>query len=105
LQKFYIKFKCGAGTGNPSGEHEFTLVFSGVRVARSLVFCVVICRSVYGCTCPDNTYLSGDRCVAIDKCGSCNLIVGQFSTNLAVRDDKYAWHWSFVDEITITCQC
>jgi hypothetical protein len=33
--------------------------------------------TVDGCTCPDNTYLSGDRCVAIDKCGSCNLIVGQ----------------------------
>jgi hypothetical protein len=43
---------------------------------------------VDGCTCPDDTYLSGDRCVAIDKCGSCNLTVGQFSTNLAVRNDK-----------------
>jgi hypothetical protein len=35
---------CGAGTAYPSGAHEFTHptspVFSGVRVTRSLVFCV-----------------------------------------------------------------
>ena len=29
----------GTGTINPSGAHEFTTAFSGVRVARSLVFC------------------------------------------------------------------
>jgi len=32
---------CVAGTADPSGAPEFTLGFSGVRVARSLVFCVV----------------------------------------------------------------
>jgi hypothetical protein len=31
----------GAGTGYPSGAHELTLVFRGVPVARSLVYCVV----------------------------------------------------------------
>jgi hypothetical protein len=34
----------GAGTTSPSGSLEFTLCFSGVRVAQSLVFCVVFCR-------------------------------------------------------------
>ena len=32
---------CGAGPANPSGAHEFTPVFSGVCVVRSLVFCVI----------------------------------------------------------------
>jgi hypothetical protein len=31
----------GTGTAYPSGAPEFTLVFSGVRVTRSLYFCVV----------------------------------------------------------------
>ena len=33
---------CGAGTANNSGAHEFTTGFSGVRVARSLVLCVMV---------------------------------------------------------------
>ena len=33
---------CGAGTANP----DFTPVLRGVRVARSLVFCVLFCRSL-----------------------------------------------------------
>jgi hypothetical protein len=32
----------GAGTAYPSGAHEFTPVFSGVRVTRSLVLCVCL---------------------------------------------------------------
>jgi hypothetical protein len=56
----------GAGTAYPSGAPEFTPVFSGIRVARSLVLCVVfgitlfailsflifghcdVCPSIYG---------------------------------------------------------
>jgi hypothetical protein len=38
---------CGAGTAHSSGAHEFTPGFSGIRVARSLVFCVVICTSLF----------------------------------------------------------
>jgi hypothetical protein len=38
---------CGAGTANPSGAPEFTPVFSGVRVARSLLFCIMFCRSLF----------------------------------------------------------
>ena len=37
----------GTGIAIPSGEHEFTPGFSGVCVARSLVFCVVFCRSLF----------------------------------------------------------
>jgi len=33
----------GAETANPSGAHEFTSSFGGVRVARSLVFYVAFC--------------------------------------------------------------
>jgi hypothetical protein len=33
-------FRCGAGTAKTSGAHEFIAVFSGVRDARSLAFCV-----------------------------------------------------------------
>ena len=40
---------CGAGTTYPSGASEFNLDFSGVRVARSLVFCVVFCTSLSFC--------------------------------------------------------
>jgi hypothetical protein len=32
----------GAGTAYSSGEPDFNSVFSGVRVAQSVVFCVVI---------------------------------------------------------------
>ena len=35
----------GTGTAYPSGAHEFTTGFSGVRVARSLPFCIVFFRS------------------------------------------------------------
>jgi hypothetical protein len=38
---------CGAGTAYPSGAPEFTTCFSGVRVARSLAFSVVFCRSLF----------------------------------------------------------
>jgi hypothetical protein len=37
----------GTGTAYPFGAHEFTPVFSGVRVAQSLVFCVVHCKSSF----------------------------------------------------------
>ena len=37
----------GAGTAYPSGIPEFTLRFSGVRVAQSLVFCLVFCISTF----------------------------------------------------------
>ena len=36
-----------ARTAYPTGAHEFTPGFSGIRVARSLVFCVVICTSLF----------------------------------------------------------
>ena len=35
------------GTANASGAPEFTLGFSGVRVIRSLISCVVFCRSLF----------------------------------------------------------
>ena len=38
---------CGAGTANPSGAPVFTSVFSGVRVARSFVLCVIFCRLLF----------------------------------------------------------
>jgi len=40
----------GIGTTYPSGSHMSSLrtpVFSGIRVAWSLVFCVVFCRSLF----------------------------------------------------------
>jgi hypothetical protein len=37
----------GAGTAYPSGVPEFIPCFCGVRVARSLVFCVMFCRSLF----------------------------------------------------------
>jgi len=37
----------GEGTAYPSGAPEFTIGFSGDRVARSLVFCVVFCRPLF----------------------------------------------------------
>jgi hypothetical protein len=37
----------GAGTAYPSGAPEFISCFRGVRVARSLVFCVVFCSSLF----------------------------------------------------------
>jgi hypothetical protein len=38
---------CGAGTACPSGAHEFTPVFREIRVAWSLVSCVMFCRSLF----------------------------------------------------------
>ena len=38
---------CGEGTANPFGAPAFIPVLSRVRVARSLVFCVVFCRSLF----------------------------------------------------------
>jgi hypothetical protein len=38
---------CGDGTAYLSGAHEFTPIISGVRVARSLVFCVMFCRLLF----------------------------------------------------------
>ena len=35
------------GTVSPSGAYVFKPIISGVRVARSLVFCVVFCRSMF----------------------------------------------------------
>ena len=37
----------GAGTAYTSRAPEFTTVFSGVRVSRSLVLCVMVCRSLF----------------------------------------------------------
>jgi len=41
MLNFAILQACGAGTAHSSGTPEFTPGFSGVRVVRSLVFCVV----------------------------------------------------------------
>jgi hypothetical protein len=46
LESNTAEVTCGAGTASyPSGVPEFTPVFSGVLVARSLVFCLMLCRS------------------------------------------------------------
>ena len=37
----------GAGIANHSGAHEFTPNFSGVRVARWLIFGVLLCGSLF----------------------------------------------------------
>jgi hypothetical protein len=42
---------CGAETAYTFGAFEFTPVFSGVRVARSLVFCVMFYRSLFAPFC------------------------------------------------------
>ena len=39
---------CEAGTANHSGAHEVTMIFDGVRVAQSLVLCVMFCRILFG---------------------------------------------------------
>jgi hypothetical protein len=38
---------CGTGTAYPSGVPEFTPIFSGVCIARYLVFCVMFCKSLF----------------------------------------------------------
>ena len=42
-----VPMMSGAGIANPSEAPEFTPVFSGVRVAKPLVFSVVFCRSLF----------------------------------------------------------
>jgi len=37
----------GAGNAHSSGAAELTPVLSGVRVSRTLVLCVVFCRSLF----------------------------------------------------------
>ena len=37
----------GVATAYPAGAPAFPLVFSGVRVAQFVVFCVVFCRSLF----------------------------------------------------------
>jgi hypothetical protein len=37
---------CGAGNANPCEAHEFTPAFSGARVSRSSVFCIMFYRSL-----------------------------------------------------------
>jgi hypothetical protein len=37
----------GAGTAYLSGAHEFSPVFSWIRVTGSLIFCVMFCRSLF----------------------------------------------------------
>ena len=39
----------GAGSVYPSGEPEFIPAFHWVRVAVSLVFCVMFCSSLFAC--------------------------------------------------------
>ena len=61
MLNFAILQACGAGTAHSSGTPEFTPGFSGVRVVRSLVFCVfflwiivcpfghcIVCSLIYG---------------------------------------------------------
>ena len=50
----------GAGTMYPSGAHEFFPVFRRVRVARSFVFCVVFCRSMF-------VLFSFDQCIVCNS--------------------------------------
>ena len=38
---------CRAGTAYPSWAPDFTPVFSGVHIARSLVFCEIFCRTLF----------------------------------------------------------
>ena len=38
---------CGTGIANPSLTYEFTPVFSGVRIALSLVFRLLFCRLLF----------------------------------------------------------
>jgi hypothetical protein len=39
----------GVGTAYPSGASEYASLFSKVRVAQSLVFCVLLCGSLFFC--------------------------------------------------------
>jgi hypothetical protein len=54
---------CGAGTGYPSGIPDSIPGFIRVLVSRSLVFCVVFCRSLFA-FCP----FSLDHCIVCPPC-------------------------------------
>ena len=56
----------GTGTAYPVSAHEFTPVFGEVRVARSLVFCIMLCRSLFGFFGP---FSSGHCIVCPSNCG------------------------------------
>ncbi|CAC5407899.1 unnamed protein product [Mytilus coruscus] len=69
----------------------------GGLVYKSAISCINTCDNptadqscqdppVDGCTCPDNTFLNGDKCVTIDKCGSCRLNMGTGTSKLALGD-------------------
>ena len=45
--KFVTRVTRGVGTDYSFGAHEFTPAASGVRVAQSVLFCVVFCRSLF----------------------------------------------------------
>ena len=58
---------CGTGTAYPSGASQ---IFSGVRVARSLVFCVMFCKSLFVITSLISSNFSCNRL-------KINIIVGR----------------------------
>ncbi|XP_076105708.1 uncharacterized protein LOC143074038 [Mytilus galloprovincialis] len=69
----------------------------GGLVYKSAISCTNTCDNptadqncqdppVDGCTCPDNTFLNGDKCVTIDRCGSCRLDIGRGTSKLALGD-------------------
>jgi len=53
----------GAGIAYPSGAPEFTSMFSGVRVTRSLVLCVKVLRSLFV---PLSIFFSSLCCLSFD---------------------------------------
>jgi hypothetical protein len=61
----------GTGTAHSSGAHEFTPIFSGVHVTRSLVLCVFfVDRSFsfgYWVVCPSSIYTDSDYPLGIFK--------------------------------------
>jgi len=63
---------CGAGTVHPSGAPEFISGFSGVHATRSLVFCLMFCRSLF----------------SFDHCVVCPSIYGFFA--LKTKINKYS---------------
>jgi hypothetical protein len=90
---------CGAETAYTFGAFEFTPVFSGVRVARSLVFCVMFYRSLFAPLCVflwPLCCLSFDLRLLITHLVSSNfsyhmqnLLVFSFQTPLRCRIYKY----------------
>ncbi|XP_063443189.1 mucin-2-like isoform X2 [Mytilus trossulus] len=70
---------------------------NGDFVYKSAISCINTCDNptaeqncqdppIDGCTCPSNTYLNGDKCVTIDKCGSCRLNTKTGNLNIAYGD-------------------